>query len=516
MKILGRRVPFTSEPAQPGSDAVTKGTDVVTNLAPLVPSRSSANGGFFGYIRENFAGAWQRGRIKDELPDLTAFSAVFSCISRISTDIGKLRIKLVELGEDGIWREVSRNSPYAAVLKKPNSYQNRIQFVVAWITSKLMFGNTYVLKIRDARGIVTSMHVLDPRRVLPVVTTSGDVYYQLASDHLAKITSASVVLPASEIMHDRGVTLYHPLVGVSPIHACAVSATQGNRIQANSAAFFENMSRPSGLLTAPGTIDAVTAERLKKSWETNFTGNNIGKLAVLGDGLKYEAMSINPDDAQLIEQLRWTVEDVARAFGVPLYKINSGPIPTNNNVEALEGQYYSGCLQILLESMELVLDEGLNLTSPNSPEYGTEFDLDGLLRMDSATLVETLGKGVNAGLLAPNEGRAKMNLPPVAGGNTPYMQQQNWSLAQLDKRDIVADKPSTAAPPAAPTPAPAPAPAAEDSAAKTVERLLALLEKMSVPQPVTTPEPSEPDTFEEFAAAVVRSLDELEVVSGDH
>ena len=100
---------------------------------------------------------------------------------------------------------------------------------------------------------------------------------------------------------------------------------------------------------------------------------------------------------------------------MPGYKIGVGPMPTNNNVEALEQQYYSGCLQIFLEAMELCLDEGLGM----GPGMGTEFDLDGLLRMDSAAMYEALGKGVGAAILKPNEARKKLNLPPVAGGDTP-------------------------------------------------------------------------------------------------
>jgi phage portal protein BeeE len=53
------------------------------------------------------------------------------------------------------------------------------------------------------------------------------------------------------------ITFWHPLVGVTPIYACGAAATQGSRIQANSAKFFENMSRPSGQLTAPGEISEI-------------------------------------------------------------------------------------------------------------------------------------------------------------------------------------------------------------------------------------------------------------------
>lgn len=387
-----------------------------------------------GHVRESFPGAWQKNVIADSRECTLAFSAAYACITRIAHDVAKLRIKLVEKQPDGTSPEIERNSPFLAVLRKPNAYQTRIQFIEQWLLMKLLHGNTYVVKERDMRGIVTAMHILDSRRVHPLVTVDGSVYYQLSSDSLAgELTGRAA--PAMEIIHDRGPTLWHPLCGVPPLYAFAASATQGNRIQANSARFFENMSRPSGVLTAPGVIDEPTALRLKNDWEMNYSGGNIGRLAVLGSGLKYDPMTIPAQTAQLIEQLRWTVEDVARACGMPLYKIGAGPIPTSNNVEALQQQYYDDCLQILIESIEACLDDGLQLPAGMS----TEMDLDGLLRMDSATRITMLAEAVQGGLMKPNEGRLKLNLPPVEGGDQVYLQQQNFSLEALAKRDALAD-----------------------------------------------------------------------------
>lgn len=456
-------------------------TGLVTKFGPT-GARQISGGGFWGAVRESYAGAWQRGVSIDPIGSITSFGAVFSCISRITTDIAKLQM-LLTMPEGAIRVPVPSASPYWEVLRRPNAFQNRIQFLTFWIVSKLLFGNAYAVKQRDARGVVYALYLLDPRRVTPMVTPEGDVYYSLGGDDLARVPSGQI-LPAREVIHDRGVTLWHPLVGVSPIYACGASATQGARIQGNSALFFENMSRPSGMLTAPGTIDEVTADRLKGDWEKNYGGQNLGRLAILGDGLKYEAMTIPANDAQLIEQLNWTVEDVARCFGVPLYKINAGPIPTAGNVEALESQYYSGCLQILIESIELCMTEGMAVPSG----YAVELDLDGLLRMDSASQIDSLAKAVGGAIMAPNEARQRRNLPPVTGGESVYLQQQNYSLSALAKRDQGAD-PFGAAKPAAPA-APAPAPAdppedddkpAEKAAASVIKAVMA---RFAEPEPV--------------------------------
>ena len=118
-----------------------------------------------------------------------------------------------------------------------------------------------------------------------------------------------------------------------------------------------------------------------------------------------------------------------------------GPAPLNNNVEALTQQYYSQCLQIHVESIELCLDEGLGLGPAFGNTYGTEFDLDDLLRMDTATMAKAVGDLTSAGVMKPNEARRKFGLKPVPGGDTPYLQQQNWSLAALDRRDTAEPEP---------------------------------------------------------------------------
>lgn len=423
-----------------------------------------------GRVMEPFAGAWQRNIEIDNKESILAFSAVYACVTRIATDIAKLRIMLTSVNEDGTWTEVGE-SPYWKALKKPNRYQNRIQFLIDWLCMKLMYGNVYVLKEREpGRGIVRAMYVLDSRRVKPLVTPDGGVYYQISSDYLAGLPQG-VTVPASEVIHDRCPALWHPLCGVPPLYACARSATQGNRIQTNSATFFDNMSRPSGILTAPGLIDDITAVRLKQEWEQNFGGGNLGRLAVAGNDLKYQQITIPAEQAQLIQQLNWTVEDVARAFGMPLYKINSGPVPTSNNVEALEQQYYTGCLQILIESIELCLDEGLELPKG----YGTRLDLDGLLRMDSTAQIDFLEKAVK-GIMSSNEARKKLNLPPTPGGAAVLSQQQNFSLEALAKRDASADPFGKQATAPASTPAPGEDP--EDDDVDDVEQARALIEHL--------------------------------------
>ena len=380
------------------------------------------------------------------LSDSLTHPTVYACVTQIAADIGKLRLRLIE-SENGIWGEVDR-SAFSPVLRRPNTFQTRQKFIENWILSKLQHGNTYVLKLRDSRNVVVGLYVLDPTKISPLVADDGAVFYRVQSDNLTRVLSDGII-PASEIIHDTMECLFHPLVGVPPLYAASLATKQGLNMQKNSAKFFGNNSRPGGILTAPGHIKNEVAERIKAYWANNYTGDNAGKVAVLGDGLKYEPLAVTPKDSTMVEQFKWSDEKICSVYKVPPYKVNVGAMPTYQQSETLDRKYYSDCLQRHIESIEALLGEGLALPS----KYGAEFDIDDLLRMDFNLKMDTAVKGVGGGIYSPNEARRRFNLPPVKGGDTPYLQQQNYSLAALDERDQ--DKPFAKPEPAPPVEPPA-------------------------------------------------------------
>ncbi len=421
----------------------------------------SQSGSWLGPINESYAGAWQQNVLSAPTQTLLAFSAVYACVTGIASDIAKMRIKLTR-EVDEICEEVtsahgnSEESLILPVLRKPNRYQTRIKFVEQWIVSKLLYGNAYILKERERPGgPVVALYVLHPRCVKLLIAPDGGVYYEIGRDDLSGV-AGNITVPASEIIHDMMVSLWHPLVGVSPIYACSASAMMGNSIQNNSTQFNANLSRPSGILTVPAGISQESADAIKASFETNYGGANVGKIAVVGGDLKFVPYTMSAQDSQMIELLQWTVQDVARAFHYPAYKLDASVSPKYDTLEGYSVGYYKDCLQPIIESLEDHLGEGLGL----SEGLETVMDLDALLRMDTKSLVESTVEAVKGALMTPNEGRLKLNLPPVEGGDDIYAQEQNYSLSALAKRDA---KPDPFAKDTAPTPIPTPTPEAQSS-----------------------------------------------------
>lgn len=395
----------------------------------LAPVETSSRGGWYSLrILEPFTGAWQKN-IEWKRQTVLSHPAIFSCITLISGDISKLKLKTMAIDSDGIKTAV--NADDYKFLNRPNPYQNRIQFFESWVLSKLIRGNTYALKSRDRDGNVNRLYILHPDLVTPLVSESGDVFYQLGGDNINNLDKLGVTVPASEIIHDRFNCFFHPLVGLSPIFACGLVAFGGIKMLENNAKLFQNGARPTGILTAPGAISDETARELKTNWEANYSGENYGKTAVLGDDLKYTPLTVTAAESQMIDQMKMGAEMICACFHVPPYKV-MGNAPTHNNAEILQQQYYDQCLQILIESIEECMDQGLELPD----RMHMQFDLDGLLRMDTKTQIETLGAGVNKAIYSPNEARKKVNLKPVVGGDVPFLQQQNWPIDMLAERNM--------------------------------------------------------------------------------
>lgn len=390
----------------------------------------SRGGAWFSLVQEPYMGAWQENR-EITTESMQVFFAVFACASKIAQDVAKLPLQ-VKVQRKGVWANRDDLARFQWLVK-PNRYQTMQQFMECWMLSKLFYGNSYIYLQRDVSGGIKAMHLLNPRQVKPLIGDDGSVWYQIGQDNLSQLNDSSLTLPESEILHDRWHCFYHPLVGLSPIIACGLAAQNGIRIQENSSAFFANKSMPSGILTAPGHIDAEKAKALRDAWNENYTGKNAGKTAIIGDGMTYQSISMSAADSQLIEQLRLSAEIVCSAFKMPPFLIGFGSLPAGMKVSDLNELYYSGCLQAMIEAVE-------NLLSREVGNAKIEFDLQSLIRMDAHSQMQILAEGVKASVLTINEAREQQDLPPVDGGDTPYMQQQNFSLAALAKRDA-ADNP---------------------------------------------------------------------------
>jgi HK97 family phage portal protein len=367
-------------------------------------------------------------------PDPLLHSAVFRCLALISGDIAKLPFRTLKL-DGAIWKPLD-NSAYSPLLRAPNDFQTFAEFLRCWVLSLLLDGNAYILKGRNRANIVRRLTVLDPGRVTPMVDTNGRVFYQIDnSDYIVQTGTddETIIVPASEIIHDKYLPLEHPLIGAPPLEVARLAANAGRRVLGAQDNLFKDRAVPPGIISVPSGLTDEQITAISDRWQEM---RQTGKAAVVEEGMKFEPLAIKSVDTDALTLLSFTSRDVCVAFGVPAWKVGVEPMPAvASNAEVSELHYYKTTLQVLIKNIEDLLDVGLALGS----DVGIDADLNELYRMDTKTRYEAIGAAIKAAWLTPNEGRAREMLEPLPGGDALYMQQQNYSLEALAKRDTSAD-----------------------------------------------------------------------------
>lgn len=368
--------------------------------------------------------------------DTMGSAVVYACIRLLAWDIAKLPARVMRM-VGKIWVE-DEHQTLGALLLRPNYYQGWIDFILAWLFSYLIAGNAYILKIRSPGRGVTGLIVLDPCLVQPMVDpVTGAIVYRLGLDYLTPVTVDDTYVPADFIIHHRYMAFGHPLIGTSILVRAQQAARLRNGTMEAMADLSSNNAVPPGILVAPEGLTDEDLLKIREKWEAQGKG----RIAVVDAAFKFESLQSKFIDSQSKEFADIAAVDICVACGVPPWKVGAGARPVGMDVEALQIVYYQDSLQLPIEHIEQLLDVGLEVPK----DVYLCLDRQELFLLDSKTRAEVdaiLIKGIKS----PNEARQGWNLPPAKGGDSPYLQQQNYSLSALAARDAAAPAPSSTAP----------------------------------------------------------------------
>jgi len=360
---------------------------------------------------------WQEG--KNPMNNTSSVTAQ-ACTDAYAHTIATLKGYHYKLDEDKTKTPVE-TSALSRILHRPNSYQTSSDFILNLVKSVLLKGNGYVYGLRNDRNEIESVHLMHPDGTLPYIDSgTQSIFYALGENPL--LGKVEALVPQRDIMHIRLYCPRHPLVGVSSIEYAALSIAANAAISSHEANFFNNMSRPSGVLSTDLKLNKEQMAQLREAWESQAKNMDSGGIPILSSGIKWEPMALSSIDAQIVDAFNMTVNDIARAFRVPLPIIQlHNEASTYNNVEQLYAQWLSGGLGFLIEHIEQNYSYFFGLKR----NEGTELDTETLLRTDFKGKVDGYSKGIQGGLFTPNEGRKKFNgLKPLPNGDVAYMQQQ--------------------------------------------------------------------------------------------
>jgi HK97 family phage portal protein len=345
-------------------------------------------------------------------------AAVYACQALIANSVAPVRIRHVRY-EDGVPVEIPA-SRKAAVLARPNHYQTGLEFRSYAIHCALSNGNAYAWKERDAVGRVVALHPIAPDAVAPErMRETGDIYYR-APLNFDEPVERPERLAQRDVWHWRPRTTRDPLCGISPLQALIYVRIMQGEIQQTSAEFFANKAQNGGYLATDANVSEKQAKIYLASWERAARERQAGRAAFLDKGIKWHDQSLSATDAALIDQYRLTVEEIARAYGVPGWMIGLGD-PSYSNAETMDRTYHAQTLRFYFDSLEASLGMTFNLSEGEAFDHAVE---ERIAKSDTKSQIEGLARAVQGGIMTPNEARKRLGLPKDVDGDTLLVQQQ--------------------------------------------------------------------------------------------
>lgn len=343
--------------------------------------------------------------------------AVLSAVKLIGEGGASLPLKVFRRRPDG-GREADEGHPLFVVLHDLfNPFQTSFEARTYALSCLLLHGNAYFEIERTAAGIITGLYPIRPDRMTSTFDEQGRRVYLYTTDAGAEVKWTSDPLLPAPILHLRG--LGDGYQGFSVIKLAANALALAESESKHASKFFRNGASPSGVLKTPNALTDEVAQRIKASWEAAHAGSdNAFRVAVLEEGLEFQPMSISPEDAQLIESRRFSVQEVARIFRVPPHLLmdSSGSTSWGSGLESQTQAFLSFTLQPWLVNIEQAMQRDL-LSRKGFYTHEIRHVVDGFARADLGARYTAYAQALDKGWMSVNEIRRMENLNPVSGGD---------------------------------------------------------------------------------------------------
>lgn len=372
-------------------------------------------------------GAWENGyqRNLEPLPksSLDKVPAIAGAKNLYRSAFAQLRAEHLRYSGEGQVETLTNSAP-ARVLTNPNSYETGSDFNARFIDEVITHGECAALAVRTSRGAVQSLHIL-PRsnwQIYVEQDTKEIFYFVSDGEEVLTPVNAQMAVPARDVLHLRWANhRSNPFLGVSPLQAAGAAAGVHTALTTSQLAFFSQMRRPSGVISTDQKLNVDQIASLRESWDKQSKHLNNGGVPILSSGLKWSPMAVTSADAEVINSLRMSNDEIFRAMGVPPPLLGALEHATLSNVEQMVSAWLSFSLGGLIERYERSLDKLFRFDSKSNR---VEMDVTALLRSDLNARMDAYSKMVNSGVATPNEIRRKEGLKSLEGGDSIFLQRQ--------------------------------------------------------------------------------------------
>jgi HK97 family phage portal protein len=395
----------------------------------------------FGFFRRflgwGSSGAAYRSRgIQYSLPTYSSKSAVpvtvdsslqlssaWACVKLISETVASLPIKVYTIDLQTGVRKLNPTHPLHVLFNgKVNRWQTRQEYFETLNYQIVLLGNNYSLINRVGDRIV-SLTPLMSEQMTTELLDDGSIRY--------RYTDGATIRDYTEkdIWHNK--LFGNGIIGLSPLAYARNSVGIAQGAEDSVGNIYRNGGKPSGVLEIDKVLTAEQREAIKSNFGEVNKGTE-GRLFTLEAGMKFNPISLSPQDIELLASRKFQIEDIARFFGVPSVLINDTSAGTtwgSGIQQIVEGWYKLG-LRPYLERYEASMK--CRLLSPQERmTTDIEFDLNALLQPSMAERINKRKEAILSAQMTPNEARAEEGWQPKEGGDDLYMQQQNVPLGML-------------------------------------------------------------------------------------
>lgn len=350
-------------------------------------------------------------------------SAVWACVRLLSESISTLPLKIYVRQPDGSRKAATDHPAYSILCRRPNSEMTPSRFMLMVVASICLRGNAFIEKKFIANRLVSLVPLLPQNMVVKRLVT-GALEYKYTENGNER------VIPVKNIMHIRGFGL-DGVCGMMPMKTGRDVFGSAMAVEESAAKIFEQGLQSSGFLSAENALSDEQRERLR-SYMAAFTGSkNAGKIMVLEGGLKYQGVTMNSEDAQMLESRSFSIEEICRWFRVPPFMVGHTTKQSSwaSSLEGMNLQFLTHTLRPLLVNIEQEIGRCL---LDSDDEVFAEFSVEGLLRADSAGRAAYYTSALQNGWMSRNDVRRLENMPPIEGGDIYTVQLNLTQLKNLE------------------------------------------------------------------------------------
>lgn len=366
---------------------------------------------------------FRRSRQRTSPDNGMLLSAVYRCVDVISDSVAQLPIEVYKVSADG-YRVIDRSHPaYKILSKRPNATNTRFTLIKTLVVSMLLRGNGYAIIRRDKqRRQVVSIDYIPADWVTIVELSNGDIAYDIQGKRY----------DSCDIIHLLNFS-YDGIQGVSTLTHARLTLQLSHDTESQSRGFYHGGANLSGIIKVAGVLTEKQSTALKQAWAETFdtSSGTPNGVAVLEGNMEYQPISVAPRDAQMLDCREFNVVDICRFFSVSPTKCFDFSKSSYSTVEATQLAFLTDTLAPLLSKIELEIERKI-FRADEADKYEVHFDTSVLLRADKTALSNYYRNLFNIGVLTPNEIRRQLDLPPIDGGETAFLQTNMSTINNIN------------------------------------------------------------------------------------